>query len=149
VTSSSRQSSQARSAARRLLVQALYQRLVGGQDWQELYGQYSTDPNFSRADAAYFRQALEAVCNGAESLDLELRHHSDIEPARLDPVEHAILQLGLWELMSQSDIPYKVVINEAVGLARRFGATVGNREVNAGHPTPSRGPRAIERGSFA
>jgi N utilization substance protein B len=149
VTSSSRQSSQARSAARRLLVQALYQRLVGGQDWQELYGQYSTDPNFSRADAAYFRQALEAVCNGAESLDLELRQHSDIEPARLDPVEHAILQLGLWELMSQSDIPYKVVINEAVALARRFGATDGYRYVNAVLDKASRGHRALERGEVA
>jgi N utilization substance protein B len=149
VTSSSRQSSQARSAARRLLVQALYQRLVGGQDWQELYGQYSTDPNFSRADAAYFRQALEAVCNGAESLDLELRHHSDIEPARLDPVEHAILQLGLWELMSQSDIPYPLFINEAVGRARGFGATAGNRSVNAVLYKASRGHRAIDRGEVA
>jgi hypothetical protein len=93
--------------------------------------------------------ALEAVCNGAESLDEELRRHSDIEPARLDPVEHAILQLGLWELMSQSDIPYKVVINEAVGLARRFGATDGHRYVNAVLDKASRGHRAIERGAVA
>jgi N utilization substance protein B len=149
VTNASRQSAQARSAARRLLVQALYQRLVGGQEWQELHGQYSTDPNFPRADAAYFRLALEAICNGAESLDEELQRHSDIEPARLDPVEHAILQLGLWELMSRSDIPYKVVINEAVGLARRFGATDGHRYVNAVLDKASRGHRATERGEVA
>ena len=149
MTNASRQSAQARSAARRLLVQALYQRLVGGQDWRELHGQYSTDPNFPRADAAYFRLALEAVCNGAESLDEELRRHSDIEPSRLDPVEHAILQLGLWELMSQSDVPYKVVINEAVELAKRFGATDGHRYVNAVLDKSSRALRASERGAVA
>lgn len=149
MTRSSRQSTQARSAARRLLVQALYQRLVGGQDWQELYGQYSTDPAFSRADAAYFRQALEAVCNGAESLDEELRRHSAIEPPRLDPVEHAILQLGLWELLTQPDIPYRVVINEAIELAKRFGATDGHRYVNAVLDKSSRALRAIERGEVA
>ena len=149
MTNASRQSAQARSAARRLLVQALYQRLVGGQDWQELHGQYSTDPNFPRADAAYFRVALEAVCNGAESLDEELRRHSDIETARLDPVEHAILQLGLWELKSQPDIPYRVVINEAVELAKRFGATDGHRFVNAVLDKSSRALRAAERGEVA
>jgi N utilization substance protein B len=149
VTNASRQSAQARSAARRLLVQALYQRLVGGQDWQELHGQYSTDPIFPRADAAYFRVALEAVCNGAESLDEELRRHSDIETARLDPVEHAILQLGLWELKSQPDIPYRVVINEAVELAKRFGATDGHRFVNAVLDKSSRALRAAERGEVA
>jgi N utilization substance protein B len=149
VTNASRQSAQARSAARRLLVQALYQRLVGGQDWQELHGQYSTDPNFPRADAAYFRLALEAVCNGAESLDEELRRHSDIEPSRLDPVEHAILQLGLWELKSQPDIPFRVVINEAVELAKRFGATDGHRYVNAVLDKSSRALRATERGAVA
>jgi N utilization substance protein B len=106
-------------------------------------------PAFAVDEAALWRTALEAVCNGAESLDLELRHHSDIEPARLDPVEHAILQLGLWELMSQSDSPYKVVINEAVGLARRFGATDGYRYVNAVLDKASRGHRAIERGEVA
>lgn len=149
MTNASRQSAQARSAARRLLVQALYQRLVGGQGWQELHGQYSTDPNYSRADAGYFRLALEAVCNGAESLDEELRRHSDIEPARLDPIEHAILQLGLWELKSQPDIPYRVVINEAVELAKRFGATDGHRYVNAVLDKSSRALRATERGEVA
>jgi N utilization substance protein B len=149
VTNASRQSAQARSAARKLLIQALYQRQVGGQDWQELHGQYSTDPNFPRADAAYFRLALQAVCTGAQGIDEELRRHSDIEPARLDPVEHAILQLGLWELMTQPDIPYRVVINEGVELAKRFGATDGHRYVNAVLDKASRSLRATERGEVA
>lgn len=149
MTDDARRSGQARSAARKLLIQALYQRQVGGQAWQELHGQYSTDPNFTRADATYFRQALEAICSGAEGIDEELRRHSDIEPARLDPVEHAILQLGLWELMSQPEIPYRVVINEAVELAKRFGATDGHRYVNAVLDKASRGHRATERGEVA
>lgn len=136
----------ARSAARRLLAQAIYQRQLGGHAWQELHAQYSADPNFARADAAYFREALEAICAGAEELDRDLAQFSNIEPARLDPVEHAILQLGLWELMSKQDIPYRVVINEAVELAKRFGATDGHRYVNAVLDKASRAHRAGERG---
>ncbi len=139
----------ARGAARRLLVQALYQRLLGGQSWQELHGQYSGDPAFGRADAEYFRAALEAVCAGGAALDEELRRHSDIAPERLDPVEHAILLLGTWELTSRPDVPYRVVINEAVELAKRFGATEGHRYVNAVLDRASRAHRAAERGEVA
>lgn len=139
----------ARSAARRLLVQALYQRLVGGQAWQELHGQYRMDPLFARADAEYFRTAIEAVCDGAAGLDEALRQYSDIAPGRLDPVEHAILHLGLWELMTRPDVPYRVVINEAVELAKRFGATEGHRYVNAVLDKASRVHRAVERGEVA
>jgi N utilization substance protein B len=149
MTDATRHPAQRRSAARKLLIQALYQRQVGGQEWQELHAQYSADPGFPRADAAYFRDALEAVCTGTAGLDEELRRHSDIEPARLDPVEHAILLLGLWELMTRPDIPYRVVINEAVELAKRFGATDGHRYVNAVLDKASRGHRATERGEVA
>jgi N utilization substance protein B len=139
----------AKSAARRLLVQALYQRQLGRQPWQELHRQYSGDPGFGRADADYFGAALEAVCEGEASLDAELARHSEIAPPRLDPVEHAILLLGLWELMARPDTPYRVVINEAVELARRFGATDGHRYVNAVLDRASRAHRAPERGEVA
>jgi N utilization substance protein B len=139
----------AKSAARRLLVQALYQRQLGRQPWQELHRQYSGDPGFGRADADYFGAALEAVCEGEASLDAELARHSEIAPPRLDPVEHAILLLGLWELMSRPHTPYRVVINEAVELARRFGATDGHRYVNAVLDRASRAHRAPERGEVA
>lgn len=139
----------ARSAARRLLVQALYQRQLGGQPWQDLHAQYRSDPSFTRADAEYFQAALEAVCAGAPALDEELRRHSDIAPERLDPIEHAILQLGVWELMARPEVPYRVVINEAVELAKRFGATDGHRYVNAVLDRASRAHRASERGEVA
>lgn len=142
-------SARARSQARRLLVQAIYQHQLGGQPWQELHGEYSSDPGFARADAGYFRAALQAVCEGAARLDDELRPFSDIEPGRLDPIEHAILQLGLWELMSAPEIPFRVVINEAVELAKRFGATDGHRYVNAVLDKASRAHRAVERGEVA
>ena len=138
-----------RSIARRLLVQAIYQHLQGGQAWQELHGQYSMDPTFPRADAGYFRIALQAVCDGAPGLDEALRPFSDIQPERLDPIEHAILQLGLWELMAQPGVPYRVVINEAVELAKRYGATDGYRYVNAVLDKASRVHRAVERGEVA
>lgn len=137
------------SAARRLLVQALYQRQLGRQPWQELHRQYSGGPGFGRADAEYFRAALEAVCEGEASLDAELARHSEIAPPRLDPVEHAILLLGLWELMSRPHTPYRVVINEAVELAKRFGAADGHRYVNAVLDRASRAHRAPERGEVA
>ncbi len=139
----------ARNAARRLLVQALYQRELGGQAWQELHAQFRDHAEFARADAEYFRTALEAVCSSAASLDEELSRHSDIPPERLDPIEHAILSLGLWELMARREVPYRVVINEGIELAKRFGATDGFRYVNAVLDRASRAHRSAERGEVA
>jgi len=139
----------ARSTARRLLVQAIYQHLLGSQPWQELHGQYSTDPAYSRADPEYFQAALQALCEGAGALDEAMRQFSDIAPDRLDPIEHAILRLGLWELMARPDIPYRVVINEAVELGKRYGATEGHRYVNAVLDKASHAHRAVERGAVA
>lgn len=139
----------ARKAARRLLVQALYQWQLGGQPWQELYSQFAADPGFARADAEYFKAALAAICADSAGLDAGIARCSDIAPARLDPVEHAILYLGLWELQERADVPYRVVINEGVELARRFGATGGHRYVNAVLDRASREHRRVERGEVA
>ena len=141
-----RESVIARGAARKLLVQALYQWQLGRQPPGELVAQFSTSPEFARVDPAYFREAIAAICADDSRLDEELRIHSDIAPDRLDPVEHSILQLGLWELMTRPDVPYRVVINEAVELAKRFGATEGHRYVNAVLDRASKSHRAGERG---
>lgn len=139
----------ARRAARRLLVQALYQWQMTGQDWQELHAQFSTGPEFARADADYFRMALAGICADPAALDGGIARCSDLAPERLDPVEHAILYLGCWELRCRADVPYRVVINEAVELARRFGATDGYRFVNAVLDRASREYRSVERGAVA
>lgn len=149
MSKSSRERVQARGAARKMLVQALYQWQLGRQPAEELLAQFAADPEFARVDPEYFRAAIEAVCESAPRLDDELRLHSDIPPERLDPVEHAILRLGLWELMTRRDVPFRVVINEAVELAKRFGATDGHRYVNAVLDRASRAHRSSERGEVA
>ena len=130
-------------------MQALYQRQLARQPAAELIAQFAATPEHARADAEYFREAVDAVCAGEAGIDAELALHSDIEPARLDPVEHAILALGLWELMSRPEVPYRVVINEGIELAKRFGATDGHRYVNAVLDRASRAHRGAERGEVA
>ncbi len=146
---SGREQSKARAAARRLAVQALYQRQLGRQSAAELIAQFAATPEHARVDPDYFRAAVNAVCADDAGIDAELARHSDIEPGRLDPVEHAILALGLWELMARPEVPYRVVINEGIELAKRFGATDGYRYVNAVLDRASRAHRGAERGEVA
>ena|SRR5687767_936862 len=146
---SGREQVQARGAARRLLVQALYQWQLARVPAAELEAQFAAAPEYSRIDRAFFRDALAAICAEDARIDEELALHSDIEPGRLDPVEHAILSLGLWELMARPEVPYRVVINEGIELAKRFGATDGYRYVNAVLDRASRAHRGAERGEVA
>ncbi len=144
-----REHSKARAGARRLAVQALYQWQLGRQPAAELIAQFAASPEHARVDPEYFRAAVNAVCADHAGIDADLARHSDIEPARLDPVEHAILALGLWELMARPEVPYRVVINEGIELAKRFGATDGHRFVNAVLDRASRAHRGAERGEVA
>ena len=84
-----------------------------------------------RADGEYFEELMRGVAGGRAGLDARLAGWTDRPPAELDPVEHAVLLLGSWELAERPDIPFRVVISEAVKLARRFGATDGHKFVNA------------------
>ena len=102
---SGRELSKARGGARRLAVQALYQWQLGRQPAAELIAQFAASPEHARVDPDYFRAAVQAVCADQAGIDAELARHSDIEPARLDPVEHAILALGLWVLMARPEVP--------------------------------------------
>jgi transcription antitermination protein NusB len=149
VAAQGRDRANARAAARKLLVQALYQWQLSPQPADELHAQFAAQPEFARADAEYFLAALRDICADPERLDRELELHSDLPAARLDPVEHAIVRLGLWELASRVDVPYRVIINEAVELAKRFGATDGHRYVNAVLDRASRALRPGERGEVA
>ncbi len=142
-----RRENRARSVARRLAMQALYQWQLGGQPWQDVHQQFAGDPDYGKAAPDYFRAALMDVASGRESLDRELAAFADIPIAQLDPVERAVLWVGLWELIHRPDVPYRVVINEAVELARRFGATDGHKFVNAVLDRASRVHRAPERGA--
>lgn len=142
-----RQATRARSAARRQAVQALYQWQLTGQPWQDIYRQFSSDEGFAALDAGFFKEALMQVTGGCEALNRDLAAHSEVALEQIDPVEHAILYLGLWELLHRPDVPYRVVLNESVELAKRFGATDGYKFVNAVLDRASLVHRAPERGA--
>lgn len=121
----------ARSVARRLAMQALYRWQLNRSSWQDLVAEFATAEDMTRADGEYFRALIEGICRDHESLDGALAAWMDRTPVGLDPVEHALLLIACYELKSRLDVPWRVVIDEAVGLARRFGATDGHRFVNA------------------
>jgi N utilization substance protein B len=136
-----------RRAARKLLVQALYQLQIAGQPWQDIHQQFLADPESAGADVDYFRELLMAVAAGREALDAELARYSDILPARLDPIEHGILWVAFAELAGRPDVPFRVVISEAVELAKRFGATDGHKFVNGVLDRAARALRPDEPGA--
>ncbi len=120
----------ARAVARKLALQAIYRWQLNVCPWQDLVTEFATDPDMPRADSEYFRALIEGVCGARDTLDEALAPLIDRSPAALDPIEHALLLIGGFELQHRPDVPYRVVINEAVGLARRFGATDGHKFVN-------------------
>jgi len=121
----------ARSVARKLALQALYRWQLNECPWQDLVQEFREADDMPRADAEYFRALVEGVWRDREALDAHLAAYSDREPRLLDPIERAVLLIALHELVSHPEVPFRVAINEAVGLARRFGATDGHKFVNA------------------
>ena len=120
----------ARALARRLAVQALYRWQLNAAPWQDLITEFATDADMPRADRDYFRALVQAASEGRDQLDAELTPFLSRPAVQLDPVEHAILLVASVELRLHPEVPYRVVIDEAVGLARRFGATDGHKFVN-------------------
>ena len=120
----------ARTVARKLALQALYRWQLNSCEWQELVNEFATDPDMPRADADYFRVLISGICASREQLDVALTPLLDRQPAQLDPIEHALLLIGGYELQHRPDVQFRVVINEAVSLARRFGATDGHKFIN-------------------
>jgi transcription antitermination protein NusB len=120
-----------RSVARKLALQALYRWQLNDCPWQDLVQEFGEAEDMPRADREYFRELVEGVSGAREALDSQLAGMMDRKPEHLDPVEHAALLIGLYELTSRPEVPYRVSINEAVGLTRRFGATDGYKFVNA------------------
>ena len=120
----------ARRWSRRLALQALYQWQMTGQDLQEIERQFYEDENIHKADVPYFRELLHGVPALLDRLDAEIRVYLDRSIEAVDPVERALLRNACYELIHRRDVPYKVVINEAVELAKKFGAEQSHRFVN-------------------
>jgi len=121
----------ARRRARELIVQSLYQMQIAGHDERELLRQFHERPDYQRVDQAYFDEVLTQVVRNQQQLEQDIEKLADRPLSQLDPVERGILLLGFFELQSRPDVPYRVVINESVDLARRFGAVDGHKYVNA------------------
>ena len=120
----------ARRKARSLAVQALYSWQIAGQPLHEIEAQFRTDNDFSEVDGAYFHEILHGVPRQKSELDSTFEPCLDRPLAEIDPVELAILRLSTYELRNRIDVPYKVVINEGIELAKTFGATDGHKFVN-------------------
>jgi N utilization substance protein B len=123
--------SRSRHRSRELLVKALYQTQLAGHDFAELTAQFAAEPTFGKADQLYFRELLGTVLADTATLDGLIARYAARSLEQLDAVGRAILWLGIAELKARADVPTKVVINEAVQLAKRYGATDSFRFVNA------------------
>ncbi|MEI8303518.1 MAG: transcription antitermination factor NusB [Burkholderiales bacterium] len=120
----------ARRRSRELAVQGLYQWLVAREDGGAIEAHLAEAPEFGKADREHLSALLHGVIRDLSSLHEALVPHLDRTLAELSPVEHATLLVGAYELARHPEIPYRVVINEAVELAKTFGGTDGFRYVN-------------------
>ncbi len=121
----------ARTRARELLLQALYQKQIAGHDSDELLSQFREQVAYRRVDQAFFDKALADICNSPSDLEKTIEPFIDRPLEQLDPVELGVLLIGVYELQSRTDVPFRVVINEGINLAKRFGATDGHKYINA------------------
>ena len=121
----------ARTRARELLLQALYQKQIAGHDGAELLKQFREQTAYKRVDQEFFDAALAAICATQEELEKAIEPLIDRPLEQLDPVEMGVMLIGVFELQTRPDVPFRVVINEGVNLAKRFGALDGHKYINA------------------
>lgn len=119
-----------RRVARTLLMQAVYQWQIAKQNLNEIEAQFQVDNDFSGVDGEYFSAGLRAIAHQVTELDALFAEYLDRQVSELDPVELAILRLATWEFSQRIDVPYRVVLNEGIELAKTFGATDGHKYIN-------------------
>ena len=119
-----------RTHARRAAVQALYQSLVNGQSLEKESLDFVAAENSEKMDTKYFSELVEGVAKEKEQLDEALSSAVDRSINSIDPVESSILRLAVYEFIHRPDIPYRVVLNEAVELAKSMGGEQGHKYVN-------------------
>jgi len=136
--------SQKRSQARRHAVQAIYQWQMVGHDVGEIVNQFLEEQDINNFEVPYFRDLLQGVATHLGELDELLKPALDRAIESVDPVERAVLRLGVYELRHKPEVPYRVVINEAVELAKVFGAEQGHKYVNGVLDQVARQVRAVE-----
>ncbi|NOT15987.1 MAG: transcription antitermination factor NusB [Methylotenera sp.] len=122
--------SQNRRKSRELVMKAVYRGMLNQSELSQVFKDMKDDPDYNKADEAYFKQLLESVTVHLSAIDAQLVHFTDRTIAELSPIEHAILRIAGCELMYDLSIPYRVVINEGVELAKIFGGIDGHKYIN-------------------
>ena len=120
----------ARRRSRETALQCLYQWLISPTEVGLILAHAQEFDEFKKCDKRHFEKILQGCIQDQPQLDALISLHIDRKINELSPVEHATLLIGAWELKFGIDIPYKVIINEAVELAKLFGATDGHKYVN-------------------
>tara|TARA_R110001592_G_scaffold295594_2_gene565701 strand:- start:47026 stop:47478 length:453 start_codon:yes stop_codon:yes gene_type:complete len=119
-----------RRKARHYGMQALYQWHMAGASLSDIEAEFRADYDFSHVDLEYFQALLHGVPACVDELEATFEPLLDRKLTDLDPIERTLLRMGTFELAQRQDVPYKVVINEAVALTRKFGATDGHKYIN-------------------
>lgn len=144
MASSNQNPAHARKRARRLALQALYQWQLSGLDLNKIEQQFLQEQDLRRADVGYFSELLHKVPACLDEIDKELLPHLDRGIEEVDPIERALLRLGVYELKFKMEVPYKVVINEGVNLAKTFGSADSYKFINGILDKVARKLRTVE-----
>lgn len=119
-----------KSLARRSAVQALYQWQITRCDLAEIERQFVEEHGLSKGELPYFQDLLHNVPKALDVIDAALGEFTSRPVEQIDPVERAILRIGIYELLRRPEIPYRVVVNEGIEMAKEFGATQSHKFVN-------------------
>jgi len=119
-----------RHKARHYAMQALYQWHMAAAPVSQIEAEFRADYDFSHVDLEYFQALLHGVPASVTELEAVFEPMLDRKLDDLGPVERSLLRMGTWELLHRIDVPWKVVINEAVSLAKKFGATDSHKYIN-------------------
>ena len=120
-----------RKRARRRALQAIYQWQMTGQEAAEILGQFRTAQDLSMIDEEHFEKLLYGVTTDKEVLNDALQPFLDRPMEQVDVMERVVLRIGAWELLNCPELPFRVILDESVDLARRFGSEQGHSYVNA------------------
>lgn len=129
-TATKRNNGKNRRKSRELVLKAVYRGMLNQSELGPIFRDMAEDPDYNKADEAYFKQLLETVSSREIELDEKMSNFIDRKITELSPIEHAILRISSCELMFDMSIPYRVVINEGVELAKIYGGIDGHKYIN-------------------
>ncbi len=133
-----------RRKARHYGMQALYQWYMAGAALTDIEAEFRAEYDFSHVDLAYFQALLHEIPACVDELEGIISPLLDRKLEELDPIERTLLRMGVFELSRRIDVPYKVVINEEVALAKKFGATDSHKYINGVLDQAARQLRKVE-----